>query len=89
MRVDVISDLGNPVLYFSGVGPSLVTVGSLSGGYDIPLLGWTLSAVATNTCPVGAYRGFGGPQAHLTTERVMDLIAADLGLDPSKSAAAT
>jgi carbon-monoxide dehydrogenase large subunit len=84
MRVDVTSDLGNPVLYFSGIGPSLVTIGSLTGGYDIAMLAWTLSAVATTTCPVGAYRGFGQPEAHLTTERVMDLIAADLGLDPAE-----
>jgi carbon-monoxide dehydrogenase large subunit len=82
LRVHVVADLGNPVLYFSGVGPALVTVSSLTGGYDIPEVAWTLSCVATTTCPVGAYRGFGQPEAHLTTERVMDLIAADLGLDP-------
>lgn len=84
LKVRVLSDLGNPVLYFSGVGPALVTVGCLSGGYDIGEIGWTLSAVATTTCPVGAYRGFGQPEAHFTTERVMDLVAADLGLDPAE-----
>jgi carbon-monoxide dehydrogenase large subunit len=83
MSVKVVSDVGNPVLYFSGIGPSLVTVGALSGGYAIGELGWSLSCVATTTCPVGAYRGFGQPQAHLTTERVMDLVAAELGLDPA------
>jgi carbon-monoxide dehydrogenase large subunit len=83
LSVRVVSDVGNPVLYFSGIGPSLVTVGALSGGYDIGQLGWSLSCVATNTCPVGAYRGFGQPEAHLTSERVMDLIAVDLGLDPA------
>ncbi|HSS08526.1 MAG TPA: molybdopterin cofactor-binding domain-containing protein, partial [Acidimicrobiales bacterium] len=83
LRARVISDVGNPVLYFSGIGPSLVTVGALSGGYAIDELGWSLSCVATTTCPVGAYRGFGNPQAHLTTERVMDLVAVDLGLDPA------
>jgi carbon-monoxide dehydrogenase large subunit len=83
LSVNVISDVGHPVLYFSGVGPALVTVGALSGGYAVGELGWSLSCVATNTCPVGAYRGFGQPEAHLTTERVMDLIAADLGLDPA------
>jgi carbon-monoxide dehydrogenase large subunit len=82
LRVTVLSDLGNPVLYFSGVAPAYVTISSLSGGYRIPAIGWTLSAVATTTCPVGAYRGFGQPEAHFTTERVMDLVASDLGLDP-------
>jgi carbon-monoxide dehydrogenase large subunit len=82
LSVDVTSDVGNPVLYFSGIGPSLVTVGALCGAYAVPEHGWTLSCVATTTCPVGAYRGFGQPQAHLTIERVMDRIAQDLGLDP-------
>jgi len=82
LAVDVTSDVGNPVLYFSGIGPSLVTVGALCGAYAVPEHGWTLSCVATTTCPVGAYRGFGQPQAHLTIERVMDRIAQDLGLDP-------
>ena len=84
LRVAVVSDIGNPVLYFSGVAPSLVTVGALGLGYDIPELGWTLSCMATTTCSVGAYRGFGQPQAHLTTERVMDRVAAELGLDPTE-----
>lgn len=82
LRVRVLSDLGNPVLYFSGVGPALVTVGCLTGGYAIGHLAWSLSAVATTTCPVGAYRGFGQPEAHFTTERVMDRVAAALGMDP-------
>ncbi|MCU4184488.1 xanthine dehydrogenase family protein molybdopterin-binding subunit [Acidiferrimicrobium sp. IK] len=82
LRVAVTSDLGHPVLYFSGIGPSLVTVGALSGGYAFPEVGWSLSAVATTTCPVGAYRGFGQPQAHLSTERVLDRIAQRLGVDP-------
>jgi CO/xanthine dehydrogenase Mo-binding subunit len=48
----------------------------------VPEHGWTLSCVATTTCPVGAYRGFGQPQAHLTIERVMDRIAEAVGIDP-------
>ncbi len=81
LDVRVLSDLGNPVLYFSGIGPGLVTVSSLCGAYRIPALRWSLSALATTTCPVGAYRGFGQPEAHFTTERVMDRIATELGID--------
>ncbi|MDE3204460.1 MAG: xanthine dehydrogenase family protein [Acidobacteriota bacterium] len=82
LDVRILSDVGNPVLYFAGVGPAMVTVSSLSGAYAVAHLGWHLSCVATNTCPVGAYRGFGQPEAHLTAERVMDAIAGALGLDP-------
>jgi aerobic carbon-monoxide dehydrogenase large subunit len=80
-RVDVTANVGNPVLYFSGIGPALVTVGSLEGAYDLGVVGFDLRCVATNTCPIGAYRGFGQPQAHFSTERTLDLVAADLDLD--------
>ncbi|KAK0360329.1 hypothetical protein LTR94_027734, partial [Friedmanniomyces endolithicus] len=36
----------------------------------------------TNTVSATAFRGFGGPQGMLAIERVMDAIAAHLGLDP-------
>jgi carbon-monoxide dehydrogenase large subunit len=82
LRNRIVSDLGNPVLYFSGIGPSLVAAGSVTGGYAIAEVAVEVACVATTTCPVGAYRGFGQPEAHLTTERVMDLVAGELGLDP-------
>jgi CO/xanthine dehydrogenase Mo-binding subunit len=40
------------------------------------------TAVATNTPPNGAFRGFGAPQAMWAAERHMDRIARGLGLDP-------
>ena len=39
-------------------------------------------AVATNTPPTGAFRGFGAPQSIFAVERQMDRIAAQLGMDP-------
>lgn len=83
-KVILTNNVGNPVLYFSGIGPSLVTVGSLSGGYDFGVVGFELRCVATTTCPIGAYRGFGQPQAHVSTERILDLVAAELGIDPAE-----
>ncbi len=83
LRVDVTANVGNPVLYFSGIGPALVTVGALEGAYDFGVVGFDLRCIATNTCPIGAYRGFGQPQAHFTTERTLDLVATTLGLDPA------
>lgn len=38
-------------------------------------------ALATNTVPNGAYRGFGGPQSLFGMERIMDHAADELGLD--------
>mgnify|MGYP000064800158 CR=1 FL=1 len=44
----------------------------------------TSHRLKTNTQSATAYRGFGGPQGVLGIERVMDHIAAHLGLDPVK-----
>lgn len=37
----------------------------------------------SNAVPFGAFRGFGGPQAHFARERHMDVIAAALNMDPA------
>lgn len=38
--------------------------------------------VFTNAVPFGAFRGFGAPQTLFATERHMDVLAHELGLDP-------
>jgi CO/xanthine dehydrogenase Mo-binding subunit len=42
----------------------------------------TARAVATNTPPNGAFRGFGAPQVTFAYEMQMEKIAAELGMDP-------
>jgi carbon-monoxide dehydrogenase large subunit len=84
LGVEIVADVGNPVLYFTGASPAMVTTSLLTGTYDIPNYGFVLRCAATNKCPMGAYRGFGQPQAFVTIERVMDLVASELGLDPAE-----
>ncbi|MDP5085239.1 MAG: xanthine dehydrogenase molybdopterin binding subunit [Yoonia sp.] len=50
--------------------------------YHLPHARITSHRLKTNTQSATAYRGFGGPQGVLGIERVMDHIAASLGLDP-------
>ncbi|KQI71103.1 aldehyde oxidase [Loktanella sp. 5RATIMAR09] len=50
--------------------------------YHLPAARITSHRFKTNTQSATAFRGFGGPQGVLGIERVMDHIAADLGLDP-------
>jgi carbon-monoxide dehydrogenase large subunit len=55
----------------------------MSGGcYRIPVIAPSFRSVATNTTPVGSYRGAGRPEASFMIERVVDHVAAELGLDP-------
>jgi carbon-monoxide dehydrogenase large subunit len=52
------------------------------GVYAIDKLGYSAAAVVTNTTPMGAFRGAGRPEATAYLERLMDLAADELGLDP-------
>jgi carbon-monoxide dehydrogenase large subunit len=55
---------------------------NVTGPYDIPIYERRVRAVVTNKAPMGPYRGVGRVIACLTIERVMDELAARLGLDP-------
>lgn len=81
-RTHLIADLGSPTLYFSSIGPALITTSMLPGTYDIDAFEYRVTGVATNKPPMGAYRGFGQPQANFTIERIMDLVADATGVDP-------
>ncbi len=50
--------------------------------YHLPTARITSHRFKTNTQSATAFRGFGGPQGVLGIERVMDHIAAELGVDP-------
>ena len=54
------------------------------GVYDIPKVRFTTTAVLTNNTTVGAYRGAGRPEATQLIERVLDVAADKLGMDPAE-----
>ena len=53
-----------------------------SGVYDIDSVEFSAQSVVTNTVPMGAYRGAGRPEAAAAIERMIDLFAAEIGMDP-------
>ena len=56
--------------------------GALSGAYDVAHLTARNRVVVTNKTPTGLVRGFGGPQVYYALERLMDVIALELGMNP-------
>jgi len=56
----------------------------MSGVYDIPRISFGAKMVATNTTPVGAFRGAGRPEAAFAIERIMDELSDELGIDPAE-----
>jgi aerobic carbon-monoxide dehydrogenase large subunit len=80
LDVDVLADSGATAHM---AGPLLVSVRRQATGlYRIGRLRWRGRAVLTDTTPVGAYRGAGQPEANHARERVIDVAARRLGVDP-------
>jgi aerobic carbon-monoxide dehydrogenase large subunit len=81
LRVRLTADLG---AYPMGAGLPRLTRRLLSGCYRLPALQVDLRSVYTNKTPIAAYRGAGRPEAIFLIERMMDLAARELGMDPAE-----
>ncbi|MEM2202830.1 MAG: glyceraldehyde dehydrogenase subunit alpha [Sulfolobales archaeon] len=84
IRVKTLANMG---AYLSTAAPGVPTIlfgTMLSGPYNIRSVDVDVIGVFTNTTPVDAYRGAGRPEATYILERVMDLVARELKLDPAE-----
>jgi carbon-monoxide dehydrogenase large subunit len=81
LRDSFIVDCGawNPI----GAGVVYNTAVHLTGPYKIDALAIDARIAATNKVPNAPYRGAGRPEAAFAMERVVDLVAAELGLEPA------
>src|SRR6185295_5240003 len=82
IRTKVYAGLG---AYASTAAPGIPTIlhGLVySGAYQIPNILGTIHGVYTSTTPVDAYRGAGRPEAAYLIERLVDLYARKIGMDP-------
>jgi len=52
--------------------------------YDVPKVKFNAITVLTNTTTIGAYRGAGRPEATQLIERVLDVAAEEMGIDPAE-----
>ncbi len=80
MDVHAIADTG----CYPVVGAVLTTFTQImiQGVYAIPKVRYVADSVVTNTTPIGAYRGAGRPEATQMLERLLDVAATELGIDP-------
>lgn len=72
------------VLATPGMGPPWASMASLTGPYDVPHVSSTVIGVVTNRSPYGAYRGWGQPKGNFAHERIIEKLAAELGLPPNE-----
>lgn len=73
-------DTGAYASYGPAVAGLLTEV--VPGAYRIPNVRVHTLVAYTNNPFSGAMRGFGSPQAHFATESLLDMLAAELGIDP-------
>jgi aerobic carbon-monoxide dehydrogenase large subunit len=82
LRDSFILDCGawNPI----GGGVPYNTAAHLTGPYKIDHLAVSARTAATNKVPNTAYRGAGRPEAVFAMERIIDLVAGQLGIEPAE-----
>lgn len=80
LRAEIVADAGA----YPGIGAFLpyLTRSMAQGVYAIPKVQVRSRSVATNTPTTAAYRGAGRPEASALLERIVDMAARELGIDP-------
>ncbi|NKE47874.1 xanthine dehydrogenase family protein molybdopterin-binding subunit [Roseomonas frigidaquae] len=81
LKVHTLANMGAYLSTFAPCVPTYLYATLLSGVYATPVIYAEVKAVFTNTVPVDAYRGAGRPEATYLLERLMDVAAAEAGLD--------
>ena len=66
----------------TAVNVTMAATHNSGGPYEFSHCDLTGYTVYTNTPAVGAYRGYGHQESQLATERMMDMLARKLGMDP-------
>jgi carbon-monoxide dehydrogenase large subunit len=80
LRVKTIAAIG---AYLQNNMPAfLLNAGTLAGTYRTPAIFVDITGVFTNTNPVRPYRGNGRPEAGYVIERIIDIAADELKIDP-------
>ena len=84
LKVSTVANMGAYLSTFATCVPTYLYGTLLAGTYTTPAIYVETKAVFTHTVPVDAYRGAGRPEATFLVERIVDLAADELGLDPAE-----
>jgi aerobic carbon-monoxide dehydrogenase large subunit len=84
LKVSTIANMGAYLSTFAPCVPTYLYGTLLAGTYTTPAIYVETKAVFTHTVPVDAYRGAGRPEATYLLERIVDLAADEIGMDPAE-----
>ena len=82
LRVTTYANMGAHLSFFASLIPTGLHVLMLVGPYKTLNISAKVYGTFTNTTPVEAYRGAGRPEATFMIERMVDLFAQEIGMDP-------
>ncbi len=82
LRVSTLANMGAYLSTFAPCVPTYLYATLLAGVYTTPAIYAEVRAVFTNTVPVDAYRGAGRPEATYLLERLVDVAAREMNIDP-------
>jgi len=83
VRIRSYGNLG-AFVSFRGAMPPVVNIGTVVGTYMTPALHVAVSGMLTNTHCTSPYRGAGRPEASYMIERLVDIAADELKIDPAE-----
>jgi aerobic carbon-monoxide dehydrogenase large subunit len=83
VRIRSYGNLG-AFVSFRGAMPPVVNIGTVVGTYTTPALHVAVSGMLTNTHCTSPYRGAGRPEASYMIERLVDIAADELKIDPAQ-----
>ncbi len=82
IHVKTWANMGGYLSTIAPLIPTAIYITLLSGLYKVEGIYGEMWGTLTNTVPVDAYRGAGRPEAAYLLERLVDVAARDLGMDP-------
>jgi carbon-monoxide dehydrogenase large subunit len=83
LDAEVVADVGAYSIFpFGAALEPMTTSQTLFGPYALRAFRYQARAIASSKCPAGAYRGVGMNAGAYATERLVDVVAAQLGVDP-------
>ncbi len=84
LKVSTVANLGAYLATFGSAIPTYLYGTLLAGAYTTPVISVETRAVFTHTVPIDAYRGAGRPEAAYLLERIVDVAADEMGIDPAE-----
>ncbi len=82
LDVTTYANMGAYLSTFAPMIPTALYITLFSGLYKLPVIFGETYGTMTHTTPVDAYRGAGRPEASYMLERIIDIAARDLDMDP-------